>query len=173
VVVGIRKADATLLKHADLVANVHEVGPRRRLHLAHDLERASASQRVLRRRTAPPSYALVMDEPIADEIRVYYEATTTSRSASSRVSTSSSSSRTREIIERHLPAGRLRMLDVGGGTGVHARWLAELGHSVEVVDPMPRHVAAARALGAAGLPSPRAPAMPAGSRSPTTRSTLC
>ena len=29
------------------------------------------------------------------------------------------------------------MLDVGGGPGVHARWLAEAGHAVELVDPMP------------------------------------
>ena len=59
--------------------------------------------------------------------------------------------RTREIIERHLPPVRLRVLDVGGGAGVHARWLTAAGHAVELVDPMPRHVDAARALGAEGL----------------------
>ena len=50
--------------------------------------------------------------------------------------------RTREIVRRHLPAGALRILDVGGGTGVHAAWLAEDGHDVHVVDPVPRHVEA-------------------------------
>jgi SAM-dependent methyltransferase len=60
--------------------------------------------------------------------------------------------RTREIVERYLPPGRLRILDVGGGPGVHARWLAESGHEVELVDPMPRHVAAAGALADTGLP---------------------
>jgi 2-polyprenyl-3-methyl-5-hydroxy-6-metoxy-1,4-benzoquinol methylase len=59
--------------------------------------------------------------------------------------------RTREIIERYLPSGRLRVLDVGGGTGVHARWLARDGHDVELVDPMPRHVAAAQELASEGL----------------------
>jgi SAM-dependent methyltransferase len=59
--------------------------------------------------------------------------------------------RTREIVERHLPAGRLTILDVGGGPGVHARWLAGAGHVVELVDPMPRHVAAGAALAAEGL----------------------
>ena len=59
--------------------------------------------------------------------------------------------RTREIVERHLPPGRLRVLDVGGGPGVHARWLAEAGHEVELLDPMPRHVEAANALAADGL----------------------
>jgi len=58
--------------------------------------------------------------------------------------------RTREIVERHLPAGRLRVLDIGGGPGVHARWLAAAGHEVDLVDPMPRHVAAANALAGEG-----------------------
>ncbi|MGO9876684.1 MAG: class I SAM-dependent methyltransferase [Acidimicrobiia bacterium] len=59
--------------------------------------------------------------------------------------------RTREVIERHLPRRQLRVLDVGGGTGVHARWLAEAGHAVELVDPMPRHVGVAAAIAADGL----------------------
>lgn len=54
--------------------------------------------------------------------------------------------RTQEIIRRRLPAGRLRILDVGGGTGVHAEWLADDGHAVHVIDPMPNHVEAARRL---------------------------
>jgi SAM-dependent methyltransferase len=55
--------------------------------------------------------------------------------------------RTREIIGRHLPAGEaLRILDVGGGTGIHAAWLAELGHRVHVVDPVPRHIEQVRSL---------------------------
>ena len=32
--------------------------------------------------------------------------------------------RTREIVRRHLPPAPRRVLDVGGGTGVHAAWLA-------------------------------------------------
>lgn len=48
--------------------------------------------------------------------------------------------RTQEIVRRHLPAGTLRVLDVGGATGVHATWLADDGHEVHLVDPMPRHV---------------------------------
>jgi len=59
--------------------------------------------------------------------------------------------RTREIVERHLPAGSLRVLDVGGGPGVHAKWLAASGHRVELVDPVPRHVRAANALQEEGL----------------------
>lgn len=51
--------------------------------------------------------------------------------------------RTREIVRRHLPAGPLRLLDVGGATGVHAEWLAEDGHRVHLVDPVAAQVARA------------------------------
>ncbi|MFV1970872.1 MAG: class I SAM-dependent methyltransferase, partial [Acidimicrobiia bacterium] len=52
--------------------------------------------------------------------------------------------RTREIVRRHLPEGALRILDVGGGGGVHAEWLLADGHTVHLVDPVPRHVEEAR-----------------------------
>ena len=48
--------------------------------------------------------------------------------------------RTQEVIRRHLPEGRLRILDVGGGGGVHAEWLLEDGHQVHLIDPVPEHV---------------------------------
>jgi 2-polyprenyl-3-methyl-5-hydroxy-6-metoxy-1,4-benzoquinol methylase len=38
------------------------------------------------------------------------------------------------------------MLDVGGGAGVHARWLAADGYQVRLVDPMPQHVRHAAAI---------------------------
>jgi SAM-dependent methyltransferase len=48
--------------------------------------------------------------------------------------------RTQRLLQRVLPAGA-RVLDVGGGTGIYARWLLDLGHEVEVIDPTPVHVA--------------------------------
>ncbi|MFD5243892.1 class I SAM-dependent methyltransferase [Amycolatopsis sp. NPDC058340] len=54
--------------------------------------------------------------------------------------------RTQEIVRRHLPAGALRVLDIGGATGTHAAWLAEDGHRVALFDVVPEHVAAARQL---------------------------
>ncbi|WP_199841132.1 MULTISPECIES: class I SAM-dependent methyltransferase [Actinomycetes] len=51
--------------------------------------------------------------------------------------------RTQELVRRAIPPTGQRVLDVGGATGVHARWLAADGHSVHVVDPVPRHVAEA------------------------------
>jgi SAM-dependent methyltransferase len=58
--------------------------------------------------------------------------------------------RTQEILRRYLPPPPLNILDVGGGPGVHAHWLADDGHTVHVVDPMPRHVDAVRRLGRLG-----------------------
>jgi ubiquinone/menaquinone biosynthesis C-methylase UbiE len=55
--------------------------------------------------------------------------------------------RMRELFVRHLPAAPARILDVGGGTGIHAVWLAEQGYQVTLLDPVPRHVAAASAYG--------------------------
>ncbi|WP_247702975.1 hypothetical protein [Streptomyces sp. F63] len=44
--------------------------------------------------------------------------------------------RTRELLRRHLPPGPARVLDVGGGPGMHARWLAD-DYTVHVVNPSP------------------------------------
>jgi ubiquinone/menaquinone biosynthesis C-methylase UbiE len=46
--------------------------------------------------------------------------------------------RTKDILLRHLGGGRQTVLDVGGGTGVYAEWLSELGHETHVVDITPR-----------------------------------
>ncbi|MFC0430139.1 bifunctional 2-polyprenyl-6-hydroxyphenol methylase/3-demethylubiquinol 3-O-methyltransferase UbiG [Kutzneria buriramensis] len=48
--------------------------------------------------------------------------------------------RTKELVRRHLPPAPASIVDVGDGTGVHARWLAELGYDVDLVDPVPLHV---------------------------------
>jgi ubiquinone/menaquinone biosynthesis C-methylase UbiE len=53
--------------------------------------------------------------------------------------------RTQEILSRYLPDAPAKIIDVGGATGVHARWLAEAGHHVHIVDVTPRHVAMAQA----------------------------
>ena len=48
--------------------------------------------------------------------------------------------RTREILERHLPEPPAEILDVGGGPGAYALWLARKGHAVHLVDPVALHV---------------------------------
>ena len=54
--------------------------------------------------------------------------------------------RTQDVLRRVLPAAPARVLDVGGGSGVHAEWLARDGHEVELVDPVPLHVEQASRL---------------------------
>ena len=53
--------------------------------------------------------------------------------------------RTQELIGRLLPPAPGVVLDVGGAAGVYALWLAELGHEVHLVDPVPLHLEQARA----------------------------
>jgi ubiquinone/menaquinone biosynthesis C-methylase UbiE len=52
--------------------------------------------------------------------------------------------RTRELIERHLPKAPAEIVDVGGGAGVYAFWLAERGYQVQLVDASPRLIEEAR-----------------------------
>lgn len=54
--------------------------------------------------------------------------------------------RTKEIISRWIKAAPAVIIDVGGGPGAYAAWLAELGHEVHLVDPVPELVARARSL---------------------------
>ena len=53
--------------------------------------------------------------------------------------------RTKEIVLRYLPSEPCDILDVGGGAGIHAAWLSELGHRVHLIDPIPLHVEQAQA----------------------------
>jgi len=49
--------------------------------------------------------------------------------------------RTQQLLRRYLPPPpAASVLDVGGGTGIHARWLAQDGYDVHLVDPVPDHV---------------------------------
>ncbi|WP_171162023.1 bifunctional 2-polyprenyl-6-hydroxyphenol methylase/3-demethylubiquinol 3-O-methyltransferase UbiG [Streptomyces sp. I05A-00742] len=55
--------------------------------------------------------------------------------------------RTQELLRRHLPPAPARVLDVGGGPGIHAQWLSADGYEVHLIDPVPRHVTTAQAAG--------------------------
>lgn len=51
--------------------------------------------------------------------------------------------RTQELLHRYLPPPPGVILDIGGGAGVYAFWLAERGYQVHLVDGVPRHIAQA------------------------------
>jgi SAM-dependent methyltransferase len=53
--------------------------------------------------------------------------------------------RTQELLRNILPEAPARVADIGGATGVYARWLMDLGHSVDLIDLTPTHVEAALA----------------------------
>jgi ubiquinone/menaquinone biosynthesis C-methylase UbiE len=59
--------------------------------------------------------------------------------------------RTQELLVRHMPPAPARVLDVGGGTGRYATWLADLGYEVHLVEPTPLHLAQARSRSARSL----------------------
>ncbi len=48
--------------------------------------------------------------------------------------------RSRELIARFLPSPPATVLDIGGGPGAHACWLAQAGYQVHLVDIVPLHV---------------------------------
>ena len=56
--------------------------------------------------------------------------------------------RIRAILHRVLPPAPARLLDIGGGPGVHAAWLARDGYEVDLIDPMALHVDQAMELSA-------------------------
>lgn len=55
--------------------------------------------------------------------------------------------RSQELLRPRLPAAPADVLDVGGGPGIHARWLTADGYRVHLVDPVEHHVEQAAAAG--------------------------
>jgi ubiquinone/menaquinone biosynthesis C-methylase UbiE len=64
--------------------------------------------------------------------------------------------RVREILATRLPQAPAVAVDVGGGAGVHATWLARRGYEVHLVDPVPLHIEQARESSAAQPDAPLA-----------------
>jgi ubiquinone/menaquinone biosynthesis C-methylase UbiE len=48
--------------------------------------------------------------------------------------------RTKELIRRFIPDPPARIIDVGGGPGVYAAWLTDIGYEVHLIDPVPKHI---------------------------------
>ena len=76
--------------------------------------------------------------------------------------------RTEKLLQRFLPSPPGVVIDVGGGTGHYALWLADRGYEVHLIDPVPLHVeqaqrrssAATRPLVSIRLGDARSLAMP-------------
>ena len=52
--------------------------------------------------------------------------------------------RTKRILLRYLPKRPSVIVDVGGGPGRYSFWLAEMGHSLHMIDVLPLHIRQAR-----------------------------
>ena len=52
--------------------------------------------------------------------------------------------RTKELIGRFIPDVPAKIIDIGGGPGVYAEWLTDIGYEVHLIDPVARHVDQAR-----------------------------
>ncbi|MGH8791970.1 MAG: class I SAM-dependent methyltransferase [Stackebrandtia sp.] len=83
------------------------------------------------------------EHALAPEVAEYYElggeVTRLTESAGGRLEFL----RTQDILRRLIGPQPAAVLDVGGATGVHARWLVEDGHAVVLVDPVASQVEAA------------------------------
>lgn len=52
--------------------------------------------------------------------------------------------RNKALITRYLPQRKSVIVDVGGGPGIYAHWLAGLEHNVYLVDPVEKHIVQAK-----------------------------
>ena len=78
------------------------------------------------------------------QIRAYYETTGVELDRLERGFWRVEFARTKELLLRYLPPSPARVLDVGGGPGAYAEWLADAGYEVKLVDGTPLHVEQAR-----------------------------
>ncbi len=62
--------------------------------------------------------------------------------------------RTQELLRRYLPPPLVVVLDVGGGPGRYALWLARLGYAVHLIEALPLHVELAHQASAAQPDAP-------------------
>src|ERR1700737_3756721 len=62
--------------------------------------------------------------------------------------------RTQVLLRRYLPKPPARILDIGGGPGNYAAWLAREGYQVRLLDALPLHVEQARDASGAQPESP-------------------
>jgi diguanylate cyclase (GGDEF)-like protein len=83
------------------------------------------------------------DRPVEADIRSYYSTMTETDRLIATGHGRLEHLRTTELLTACLPPPPARVLDVGGGTGVYARWLAGLDYQVHLIDLIPEHVAAA------------------------------
>ena len=81
---------------------------------------------------------------LSDEILSFYRQTQETYRLTTNVKGQLEFVRTQEIITRYLPAPPAVVLDIGGGSGPYACWLAKAGYEVHLVDPVDLHIKQAK-----------------------------
>ncbi|MDE0424497.1 MAG: class I SAM-dependent methyltransferase [Candidatus Poribacteria bacterium] len=82
---------------------------------------------------------------LSDKILSFYRQTQEANRLTTSVKGQLEFVRTQEIITRYLPAPPAVILDIGGGSGPYACWLAKEGYEVHLVDPVDTHIEQAKA----------------------------
>ena len=82
---------------------------------------------------------------LSDEILSFYRQTQESKRLTNDVRGHIEFTRTQEIITRYLPDPPAIVLDIGGGSGPYACWLAKGGYEAHLVDPVDLHIEQAKA----------------------------
>jgi ubiquinone/menaquinone biosynthesis C-methylase UbiE len=81
---------------------------------------------------------------LSDEILSFYRQTQESKRLTTNTKGQLEFVRTQEIITRYLPAPPAVVLDIGGGSGPYACWLAKAGYEVHLLDPVDLHIEQAK-----------------------------
>ena len=81
---------------------------------------------------------------LSDKILSFYRQTQESKRLTNNVKGQIEFTRTQEIIKRYLPPPPAVVLDIGGGSGPYACWLAKAGYEVHLVDPVDLHIKQAK-----------------------------
>ena len=82
---------------------------------------------------------------LSDEILSFYRQTQESKRLTNDIRGQIEFARTQEIITRYLPEPPAVVLDIGGGSGPYACWLAKAGYEVHLIDPVDLHIEQAKA----------------------------
>lgn len=85
-----------------------------------------------------------MSASLTPEIQAYYDRSDEAARLVTHAAGRLELLRTQELLARYLPAPPARLLDVGGGAGIHALPLAARGYEVHLIDPVERHLEQAR-----------------------------
>ncbi|MXZ00170.1 class I SAM-dependent methyltransferase [Candidatus Poribacteria bacterium] len=80
----------------------------------------------------------------SEKILSYYRQTQESKRLTNDVRGQIEFARTQEIITRYLPDPPAVVLDIGGGSGPYACWLAKAGYEVHLIDPVDLHIEQAK-----------------------------